>query len=171
MSKNAGVRKIAINFGVRIGRLEIGDLVFNVQEHSLFEETPKSYLQQGRLREVICDCGTHRLISESILASGRVRSCGCLRQEIHMRSSEAKIDRLRKKAAIHANNNNIKIEQLKLKTLQLAPVYMRDEKKIEDCSIRIKKLFAQKALLARKESHKETWERIKNKVAQTDLTK
>lgn len=162
-------QKIAIIPGLRIGRLEVGDLVYNVREHELYLTTPFSYLQQGRLYQVLCDCGQSRLISESILASGRIQSCGCLRQELRVKSSQAKVERLRKEATKIANNNNIKIEQARLKSLQLTPI--RDEKAIEECGAKLRKLFAQKATLNRKETQKETWVRLmKANVADSDPT-
>lgn len=149
--------KIFVSEGTLIGRITVGELVRNVQTHPLYVETPVSYLQQGRLREVYCSCGQVRLVSESILATGRVQSCGCLRQEIRQAASQGKLERLKKKAAKRANNDAIRYEQEQLRILQRAPIHIRDEKAIEECGKRLRSLFARKALLNRKESHKEAF--------------
>lgn len=144
--------------GLRIGRIEVIELVYNVQDHELYNETPISYLQQGRLHEVLCDCGRRRLISESILASGRIQSCGCLRKEIRMKATEKKAKRLHKESIKKENKIAIKLEQTRLRTLQLSTDPQKDLK-IEECGKNLRRLFAQKAHLNRKESPKETWAR------------
>lgn len=139
-----------IETGMRLGRLFIGDLVRHVQEHPLYLETPVSYLQQGRLRECICDCSNMRLIAEAILATGRVKSCGCLRQEIRAKASQKKVGRLEVKAAKANLLHRIKIEQAKLQALKMQPVYTRDEEAILECAARIRQLFSQQGILTRK---------------------
>lgn len=142
--------------GERLGRLTIGDLVRDVQNHELFLITPMSYTKQGRLREVYCDCGQTRLVAESILATGRLQSCGCLRAEIRSKCAEGKMERMRIKQRRQAINSEIKIQQVRLKSLQIQPVVIRDEKAIDDCSAYLRRLFAQKASLSRKLNTKTT---------------
>ncbi len=137
--------KYNFEIGQRFGRLVAGDLVRFVQEHELFHETPVSYLQQGRLRECLCDCGQRRLISESILASGRIQSCGCLRQDQRAKAAERKIKNLNLKLAKSTNLASIQIEQTRLRSLKMTSVYSRDEKAIADCAARLRKLFTERA--------------------------
>lgn len=142
--------KLIINTGLRIGRLCVGDLVRFVQTHPLFLETPTSYLQQGRLRECACDCGQVRLFAESILATGRIQSCGCLRQEIRAAAAEGKLKRLQVKGAQTSNTVQIQIEQQRLKGLKMIQVPFRDEFAIEECSKRLRQLYAQRASLTKR---------------------
>jgi hypothetical protein len=150
--------KLFIIAGLRIGRLTVGELVRDVIHHPCYLETPTSYLKQGRLREVTCDCGQMRLISESILATNRVQSCGCLRQEIRQKSTQGKISRMQQKADRDANKHAIKIEQARLQALKLERP--KNDQAIEECGARLRSLFARKAVLNRKESHKGTWKRL-----------
>lgn len=139
-----------INTGLRIGKLLVGDLVRNVQQHELFEETPISYLQQGRLREVVCDCGKRRLIAESILATGRIKSCGCLRASMISGASNRKLEKLQVKADKALVTSTLAVEQQKLKMLQKVQVPARDEKAIQECMARIRSLIARRAILTKK---------------------
>lgn len=157
---NSSDPKVFIFSGCRLGRLTIGDLVGDVRSHELYASTPPSYLRQGRLREVVCDCGERRLISESILASGRLKSCGCLRHELRQRAQTLKIERLRKQAERMEVTMQIKIEQAKLRKLMSAPIHLRDEKSIDECAKNLRKLFARKAVLNRKISPRETYKQV-----------
>lgn len=153
--------KLFVTDGTVIGRLTVGDLVRFVRDHILYPETPISYLRQGRLREVHCECGTVRLVSESILATGRLQSCGCLRYEMRNQAQQDKITRMEKESQRRQVILDIKIAQAKLKQLQFVRVPMRDEKAIEECGALLRKLFARKGQLNRKESHKEVGKRVK----------
>lgn len=142
--------RISIQTGMAVGRLTVGELVRYVQDHPLFLETKPSYLQQGRLRECTCKCGNIRLIAESILASGRIQSCGCLRQEIRAAAANKGISRMVLKEDRKYVTGQIRIEQARLKALQLAPVTTRDEKAISECSERLRGLFRKRGLLTSK---------------------
>lgn len=51
----------------------------------------------------------------------------------------------------------IQIEQAELKRLMMIKVPYRDEKAIEAQAAKVRSLFAKKAVLNRKESHKDAW--------------
>ncbi len=161
MKRPARNDKLMITEGMTIGRLTVYGLVRNIQEHPLYVETPLSYLRQGRLRECVCDCGFIKLICESALSTGRIMSCGCLKAEIRAKSALEAVTRLEKKALRSQINNAIKIEQVRLKSLQMVNVHYRDEKAIDACGTRLRSLFAQKAIANRKpgNSPKEVWQR------------
>lgn len=142
--------KLKVDAGVRIGRLLIGELVRFVQDHELFYLTPTSYLQQGRLRECVCDCGQRRLISESILATGRLQSCGCLRAEIRSSASMSKVKRLQDKAEQTNLQLQIQIEQAKMRALTMTPVPYRDEKECQKTIEILRQLYLQKGALTRR---------------------
>lgn len=160
---NARNDKLFITDGTVIGRLTVGDLIRDVSSHPLYPETAQSYLKQGRLREVHCECGTVRLVAESILATGRLQSCGCLRTEIRNAARQQGIDNLKKKAEKSQCTWDIQIAQAELKRLQAVPAQNRDEKAIDEIASKLRKLFAKKALLNRKESHKDTWKNVTRK--------
>ncbi len=135
--------------GTVCGRLTLGPLVRWVQDHPLFLTTPHSYLRQGRLREVTCSCGEMRLLSESVLVSKRVQSCGCLQREIRSNRANHKLLRTQIEYNKQITTGKIRLEQLRLKTLQLQQVPLRDEKAIEECGAEIRRLFALKSRLCR----------------------
>lgn len=140
--------KLIISTGMRLGLLQIGDLVLNVQEHPLFSETPISYLQQGKLRACACDCGRVRLFAESILAANRLRSCGCVRAKIRQGAAEGKLDRMTRAVRKQQVTQALQLEQQKLRILQMAPI-PRDEKSILECAMKIRSLYAQRRNLTR----------------------
>lgn len=135
-----------IELGMTIGRIVVGELVRNVQEHSLFLETPTSYLKQGRLREILCACGTIRLVAESILLTGRIQSCGCLRREIRAGSTEKKIARMSRMKEKKNLTAEIQIDQLRLKQLKAA--YLPDEAAIAQLQTKIRSAFQKRGILA-----------------------
>ncbi len=155
---NPPKQKILIIDGAIVGKLTVGDLIRDLRNHPLFDETPKSYLHQGRLRECHCECGIIRLLPEAILASGRLQSCGCYRYEVRMKAQKDKIDRLKRKAEKQYLVSQIKYEQARLRHLQVVRVPMRDEKAITECGAILRSLFARKNQLNRKETHKEVWD-------------
>ena len=140
--------KLEIFSGLRIDRLTIGELVRHVQTHPLFIETPVSYLQQGRLREAVCDCGKVRLIAESILASGRLKSCGCLRKEIRQRTAQKKLNKTQRQGQRKIVAQQLKMEQAQLAVLKSAS--HRDDQAIEESGEKIRELIKLHATLARK---------------------
>lgn len=161
--------KLFIIDGLKIGRVTVGDLVRDVRNHPLYIQTPQSYLHQGRLREVYCDCGEVRLISESILATGRIQSCGCLRKEL---IDQARLEKLAKSEKQHLKKQliaQIKYEQHKLKVLQAVRVPLRDEKAIDEAAKTLRSLFARKSALSRKESYKDTYEKTTKKIMMDKL--
>jgi hypothetical protein len=162
--------KLFILEGLEIGRLTVGDLVTDVRNHPLYPETAQSYLKQGRLREVHCKCGSVRLIAESILSTGRVQSCGCLRREMRAAAREEGIKNLRKKADKAQCTFDIQIAQAELRAELAKDVRTRDEKKVDEIAARIRRLFSKKAQLSRKESQRDTWKRhnLANRQANID---
>ncbi len=133
--------KINILTGLQLGMLTVGDLVRFVQDHPLFLETPISYLQQGRLREVLCECGTIRLISESILATGRLKSCGCYRQSLREKASQHRFQKVEKQATRKILVEKIRIAQAQLVALKSAPSHAQNKEHIAECSKVIKHLM------------------------------
>lgn len=152
--------KIFITDGIQIGRLLVGDLIRDVRSHPLYELTPTSYLQQGRLREVHCKCGQVRLVAESILSTGRMQSCGCLRHEMRMAAKEQSVKNLQKKAERARVTLDIQVLQAELRLELAKQLPIRDEKKIDEIAKKLRGLFAKKALMNRKESHKDTWRNV-----------
>ncbi len=135
-----------VDTGTVIGRLTVGELVRNVQEHPLFLETAVSYLKQGRLREVLCSCGVIRLISESILYTGRIQSCGCLRREIRANATEGKFRRLTIQQEKKILTGQIQLDQLKLRQLRMA--FLPDEEQIAQLQTKIRSAFQKRGQLA-----------------------
>lgn len=152
--------KIFITDGTRIGRITVGNLVRDIQAHPLYEITPVSYLKQGRLREVHCDCGADRLVAESILATGRLQSCGCLRQEMRMQARQRGVDNLQKKAEKARIQLDIQILQAQLKLEMGRHPSFRDELKIDQLASQLRSLIARKGVLNRKETHKEVYKNV-----------
>lgn len=150
--------KLFISEGTVIGRLYIGPVVANVKSHELLEYTPPSYLRQGRLHEVICDCGNRKLISESILASGRVKSCGCLGKEINAYNKAGNYAREKLKLEKKQNLYSIRFAQAQLKNARLAG----NSRDIESLASDLRRLFGQKAALNRA-SARLTAERLANR--------
>jgi hypothetical protein len=134
----------------KLGRLTIGELVRYVQEHELFIETPQSYLQHGRLRECTCECGNIKLISEYALNTGRVKSCGCLRQSLRVSAADKRLEKMKLVGKKSQVSNQIRIEQARLKTLKLQPIPYRDENAIEECATNLRSLFGQRGILTQK---------------------
>lgn len=134
-------QRLFITEGTQIGRLTVGPYVQWLQNHPLFLTTPKSYLKQGKLREVKCACGQSRLIAESILSTGRIQSCGCLRAELREQAAGLREEYFRLKQQQKQLTFEIKEAQRKLKTLQNTPVPFRNEKEIEECGAKIRQLF------------------------------
>lgn len=153
-------QKVFITDGTVVGRLTVGDLVRDISTHPLYELTPISYLRQGRLREVHCECGEVRLVAESILSTGRLQSCGCLRTELRMAARERGVANLQKKAEKARVRLDIQILQAQLRLELAKDVRTRDEKKVDRLASELRKLFARKGVLGRKETHKETWANV-----------
>ncbi len=139
MTQDPVKTRINITEGCSVGRLSVGQLVFNIRYHPLFEETPISYIRQGRLRECTCACGKVKLISEKSLESGRVLSCGCLKRE---KSIIAAQNRLK-----HVNNSEEKkriVQEIRSEQARLAYYRIqnpRDEQKIDLILARIRELM------------------------------
>lgn len=74
----------------KIGLLVVGDRVKDLKHHPLRYETKESYFRQGVVRECYCECGKVILLSEAIIRTGRVKSCGCLKQKNAQRAWEKK---------------------------------------------------------------------------------
>lgn len=140
-----GNEKILVHPGVKIGRLTVGELVPGVKTHPCYETTPISYLRQGRLRECVCDCGEVRLVSETHLATGKIKSCGCLKKERKALSERQQISKLELKLQNDRIMGQLRMEQGRLKGYQNALV--KDERKIAECAARIRELISQKASL------------------------
>lgn len=111
--------------GQRIGQLVVVDLVRHVQTHPLYLTTPISYLRQGRLYECLCDCGQAVLYSESVLAPGTLKSCGCLRQAKARKRLEARQDKEKRLAHKKEIRSRIKDLQKQLKALKTSPDHIR----------------------------------------------
>lgn len=127
--------------------MEVIDRVRDVKNHELHDETPQSYLSHYALYECLCECGKRKLISESALAQGRIKSCGCLKRQkkqIAWEKKNADIDLRSKRREIVTQIKNL---QIKLAHLQIAIV--RDERAIEQVGVELKSLFAKKAYLSR----------------------
>lgn len=74
-----------------------------------------------------------------------------------MEAQKLRVNNLRRKAEKETINLQIKVEQAELKRLMGIPTPYRDEKAIDAQATKLRKLFARKGVLNRKESHKETW--------------
>lgn len=141
--------KEIIEAGRRLGRLVVVELVKRASSHDLFEETSLGYLRQGRLWEIQCDCGTRRLISESALSTGRIKSCGCLRRQIRENSNYARVRKLTLSAAKANNARQIRIEQARLRALKFAPASRENNEAIRLCAEKIRGLFAEREELTK----------------------
>jgi hypothetical protein len=161
--------KIFITDGTEIGRLAVGELVRDVRNHPLTNDTSASYVRQGRLRECHCSCGVDRLIPESALATGRIQSCGCLRREM---LDKARLDNLANVERRHLKSQiiaQIRYEQKRLKILQAVHVPLRNEKAIQEAMSSLRSLLARKGALSRKESYRETWQKTTKKIMDDKL--
>lgn len=138
--------KINVVSGIRIGRLTIGELAHWVKEHPAYELTPISYLRQGRLRECFCDCGEIRLISETHLATGRIKSCGCLRRERKELGLKKKVSKIEMEMEQARLTGQLRMEQAKLAQQRAALV--KDEDRIAEHVTRIREILQQKTNLA-----------------------
>lgn len=136
-----------LKIGFKLGKLTIGEMVFDPINHELYSSTKLSYLQQGRLRECHCDCGTTKLISESALSTSRVKSCGCLRKEMIGKSQDKKILNMELHEAKRSVIAETKILQAKLARLRCVPVQIRDDSEINKIGAEIRSLFAQRSKL------------------------
>ena len=136
---NPGNNKYSCSDGAKIGRLSLGPIVYMVRDHPLLLITPKSYLRQGRLREVTCECGNQRLIAESVLVTGRVMSCGCLRAEIREQARQKFLDKDNIKLQQRLLTAELKSEQARLK--YYLSLSVKDHEKIEECSEKVRNLF------------------------------
>lgn len=137
--------------GLCIGRLVIGLSVSNIRDHILYIETPLSYINQGKLRECFCNpelggCGRSKLIPERVLATGRVKSCGCLREQIRLNAIDSKVKRAgftREKSQLTAS---IKEEQIKLRAAQMR----KDDRAEEEIGQTLRRLLNYRISLGRK---------------------
>jgi len=148
-------QRILIKFELKIGRLTIGELVQYAVEHPLFIVTRLSYIQQGRLYECECDCGQQVLISENSLATGFVKSCGCLLREKREQAHNKTLVKEEIKRQKRELNYKIKEAQIKLKTLLMQPIHIRQSKEsnlaVTETAAELRKLFALKGHVTRKE--------------------
>lgn len=136
--------------GMKIGLLEVGDLVRNVKDHPLYPETPLSYIAHWRLFECHCECGAVKLISENALSGGKVKSCGCIRARQRQEAWERRQSKAQRKQHKREISFRLSCAMDKLSLLRLAPPGLRDETKIEEIGVEIRKLRAMKAFANRK---------------------
>jgi hypothetical protein len=143
-------QKLILTTGMLLGRLTIGELVKDIRHHPLFVETPFGYVSQGKLRECQCVCGKTKLLSEAILRTGRIQSCGCLRAEVLEGRNREKNQNLRDAQDRKYIISQIKLEQRILKAHQMADSRVRDEKTIQDTAAKIRNLYTAKNLIRRR---------------------
>lgn len=158
--------------GQKLGILTVGQLVYDVQSHPLFISTPKSYLQHGRLRECLCECGVVKLFSENVIATGQLRSCGCRRQRTREIAHTERAGRLAKKAKLRDLVNQIKTTQEQIHLLQTKPGHLRGTpehtRELRELGDKLRSLNAKKAYYSRKISPQEVWNRDKDKVSESE---
>lgn len=142
--------KLLISPGVKIGFLEVGDLVTNVKDHPLYYETPHSYLTHWRLYECVCICGKVRLYSESVLAQGEIKSCGCLKEAKRQAAYEEKEKALQRKNHKREITHQLAMAMDKLSIMLKAPLGVRNQVVIDETQARIRHLRAMKAYANRK---------------------
>lgn len=152
------IESIPIDEGQKFGILTVGPLVRGVQDHPLFITTPQSYLQHGRLRECVCDCGVIILYSENVLSSGQIRSCGCIRRKRREEAHLQKESREKHKAHIRDIAYKIKVAQSRLKFLQNRPAHMvntpANNLEIDALGLELRKLFGAKSAATRRSRKK-----------------
>lgn len=138
---------VSVQTGDRFGRIVVGELVRNVQEHPLFIETRISYLRHGRLRECKCDCGTLILYSENVLSSGQIKSCGCLKMIKSEKAHRNRLSQAEKKIHQREINTRIANFQSRLKVLKSTPSYLHTpthNKEMQDIAAQLRSLFVSK---------------------------
>jgi len=150
MAKNRNQRLFVIE-GAVIGRLTIGEWVRDVQSHPLYldESTKPGYLTHGRVMICHCSCGNTKLVSASILTTGRVKSCGCLqlerRSQLHLQNIKTQKDAVDRQYVI----TQLRLEQRLLKQLQIADVLIRNDLAIQECASRIRNLIKMRGMYKR----------------------
>lgn len=116
--------------GMEIGRLTVRERVRDIIHHPSYPDTKTSYLNQGKIHECACTCGRIVLLSEAILRSNRIQSCGCLRQENNQKSWVKKQKRL----LLYVNIKEFEHRRLMAKDLffllRQAPHASRNEAKL-----------------------------------------
>lgn len=145
--------KRAIFEGQKVFKLTVGPLVFDVQNHPLYLTTPPSYVQQGQLRECLCECGQYVLYSEAALLAGRIRSCGCLKRKMLEDRCSQREDKDLKSSLRRDIKHLISQAQHRLKTIQAKPSSLRTKSLNQEESWlaeRLRKLFALKGYANRK---------------------
>lgn len=139
---------------MKFGLITVGELVFNVQQHPLYLTTAQSYLQHGRLRECMCDCGEMVLYSENVLSSGQIKSCGCARLKYREKLSEERESREEKRKRLRQIRCDLANAQARLRVLQQKPIHLRQTKEvseeIDQVAGEIRKLIAMRTHATRK---------------------
>jgi hypothetical protein len=131
-------------------KLTVVAQIYDIRNHPLYEQTPQSYIQQGRLWECKCECGVSFLVSEHSLSRGKHKSCGCMRYgkrpydiERKRLSNEYKIRKME-------IDSRIKVLRFELATLKTENSLIRDEKRIDLVAADLRSAYARKASLVAK---------------------
>jgi hypothetical protein len=140
----------ALIHGQKIGRLFVGELVANVREHPAFHDTKSSYIKQGRLTECTCDCGKIVLYSWQALKTGRLMSCGCLRQEYKQKAWEKKQARTLLEMSIKEYKNKEEIAKSIFDILYHTPLTSRNEPRLQELAREMKHWKAMRSATRRK---------------------
>lgn len=121
--------------------------VVDIFNHPLREETPRSYISQGRLWECQCECGKKLLVSEFSLSRGRNKSCGCLRytQGPNWEKKQKALDLKLKRMEIQAIIKRLSYE---LSQHKATPAQFRNDARMQECGKELRAAIAKKASIA-----------------------
>ncbi len=112
--------KIEISYGMKIGYLQVGEMIHMIRHHECFPDTSSTYIRMGGLRECLCTrCGNKKLIPEALLSQNEMRSCGCLRRSIREQRKQASASKKQKRAELNILNYEISLKRADLAKAKL----------------------------------------------------